>query len=164
MVVTNEKKAAKLEANRAKRNVKHEAAMNEGWKRVRKQEETYFIPPVLIEQPFEVLTIRSEATTRFHTWTKFIPESPIQGILHNLALETWQLDEGHFFRSTMKMIYMTMAIYVRVQGIYKVPHVCHRNQRPLREEIEEARRHFTDAHPNSPAICRHYVDKLLAHF
>ena len=32
------------------------------------------------------------------------------------------------------------------------------------EAIKEARRHFTDAHPNSPAICRHRVDKLLAHF
>ena len=60
------------------------------------------------------------------------------------------------------MIYMTIVIYVR--GIYKVPHVYHRNQRPLREAIEETRRHFTDAHSNLPAICRHYVDKLLAHF
>ena len=40
----------------------------------------------------------------------------------------------------------------------------HRNQRPLREAIEEAMRHFTDAHPKSPAICRHYVDKFLASF
>ena len=42
--------------------------------------------------------------------------------------------------------------------------MCHRNQRPLCKAIEEDRRHFMDAHPNSPAICRHYVDKLLAHF
>ena len=138
--------------------------MNEGWRRVRKQEETYFIPPALIEQPFAVLTIRSETTTRFQIWTKFITESLLQGILHTLAPETWQLEEGRFFRPTMKMFYMTMAIYIRVQGNYKVPHVCHRNQRPLREAIEEARRHFTDAHPNLPAICRHYVEKLLAHF
>ena len=97
MVVTNEMKAAKLEANRARRNAKYEAAMNEGWRRVRKQEETYFIPPVLIEQPFAVLTIRSETTTRFQIWTKFITESLLQGILHTLAPETWQLEEGHFF-------------------------------------------------------------------
>ena len=123
MVVTNEKKAAKLEANRARRNAKYEAAMNEGWRRVRKQEETYIIPPALIEQLFAVLTIRSETTTRFQIWTKFITESLLQGILHTLAPKTWQLEEGRFFRPTMKMIYMTMAIYVRVQGIYKVPHV-----------------------------------------
>ena len=88
----------------------------------------------------------------------------LQGILHILVPETWKLEEGRFFRPTMKMIYMTMAIYVRVQGIYKVPQVCHRNQRPLRKAIEEARPHFTDAHSNSPAICRHYVNKLLAQF
>ena len=46
MIVTNEKKAAKLEENRAKRNAKYEAAMNQGLRRVRKQEEVYFIPPV----------------------------------------------------------------------------------------------------------------------
>ena len=85
MVVTNEKKAAKLEANRARRNAKYEVAMNEGWRRVRKQEETYFIPPVSIEQPFAVSTIRSETTTRFQIWTKFITESLLQGILHTLA-------------------------------------------------------------------------------
>ena len=75
MVVTNEKKAAKLEANRVRQNAKYEAAMNEEWRRVRKQEETYFIPPALIEQPLAVLTIQNETTTRFHIWTKFITES-----------------------------------------------------------------------------------------
>ena len=54
MVVTNEKKAAKLQANRVKRNSKYEASMNEGWRRVRKQEEAYSIPPVLIEQPYSI--------------------------------------------------------------------------------------------------------------
>ena len=90
-------------------------------------------------------------------WTQFINESLLQGILHTLAPETWQLEERRFFRPTMKMIYMIMAIYVRVQGI------CHRNQRPLREAIEEARRHFTDAHPHTH-ICRYCVDNLRAHF
>ena len=42
--------------------------------------------------------------------------------------------------------------------------MCHRNQRPLRKAIEEARRNLTDTHPHSPVICRHYVDKLLTHF
>ena len=51
MVVTYEKKAAKLEA-----------AMSEGWRRDRKQEVTYFIPPALIEQLFAILPIRSETT------------------------------------------------------------------------------------------------------
>ena len=64
----------------------------------------------------------------------------------------------------MKMINRTMSVYIRVQGIFKVPCMCHRNQRPLRKANEEARRHFTDGHPNSPAICRHYEAKLLAHF
>ena len=64
MVVSKEKKAAKLEANRAKRKAKYEVAINEGWRRIRMQEDTYFIPPVLIEQPFVVMTIRSETTTR----------------------------------------------------------------------------------------------------
>ena len=96
MVVTNEKKAAKLEANRVKRNAKNEAARNEAWRRVRKQEETYFIPPVLIEHPFSVLMIQSETTTRFQIWTKFIRESLLQGILHILAPETCQLKVGRF--------------------------------------------------------------------
>ena len=65
MVVTDEKKAAKLEANRARQNAKYEAAMNEGWRRVRKQEETYYIPPVLIEQPFAVLTIPAKQQRDF---------------------------------------------------------------------------------------------------
>ena len=108
MVVTNEKK------DRVRRKAKYEAAMNEGGRRVRKQGDTYFIPPVLIKQPFAVLTIRSETTTRFQIWTKFIPESLLQGILHNLAPE---IRRRTFFRPTTKMIYMTMAIYVRVQGI-----------------------------------------------
>ena len=43
MVVIDEKKAAKLEANRVKRHAKYEAAVNEGWKRVRKLEEILFI-------------------------------------------------------------------------------------------------------------------------
>ena len=53
MVVTNEKKAAKLEANRAKQNAKYEAATNEGWRRVRKQDETYIIPPALTNNPLQ---------------------------------------------------------------------------------------------------------------
>ena len=97
MIVTNEKKAAKLESNRVRRNAKYEAAMNEGWRRVRKQEETHFIPPALIVQPSAVLTIRSETTTRYQIWTKFIPQLLLQDILHTLAPEKWQLEERRFF-------------------------------------------------------------------
>ena len=49
------------------------------------------------------------------------------------------------------MIYMVMAIYVQIQGNYEFPHVFHRNERLLREAIEEARKHFTYIHPMSLA-------------
>ena len=53
MVVTYEKLSAKLEKNRAKRYAKYEAATNEGWKFVRKLEETYFIPQTRQQRNFE---------------------------------------------------------------------------------------------------------------
>ena len=96
MVVTNEKKSAKLEATRAKQNAKYETATNKEWRSVRKQEETYSILPVLIKQPFAVLTIRSETAMKFQIWTKFIPESLLQGKLHILAPETFSIRRRTF--------------------------------------------------------------------
>ena len=58
-------------------------------------------------------------------------------------------DYGHIYSSSRNFVWFPM---------------CHRNQRLLREAIEEAKLHFKDTHPHSTVIGWRNVDKLLAHF
>ena len=61
------------------------------------------------------------------------------------------------------MLYKYFAVYIPIQGIYKVPVLCQRNGRPLRSSIDEARNYFRSIYPDDPPPCGKVLERLFTH-
>jgi hypothetical protein len=81
-------------------------------------------------------------------------------IIESVPPERLILEKKHIKTINLnhKLIYGTLAIMIRIQGIHKPPQWNTRNNRPLRDAVVEARNHFNTL---SPVFRNFSVNRIL---
>lgn len=143
------------------RQLRAEEAQTEGWKFLDKTKETCSMTPTLFVQDQAILKNRGQQLSRIEIWNRIITFELIQEKIDSTPKETWCLGRSKFFSPTKKMILEAFAVYLRIQGLYEVPHLCRRRDRPLEEAVHKARLHFGCS---APIHNSKYILKILGHF
>ena len=152
--------------HRAKRVERRQAiarAKRDGWRFISKTKRSYNLPQETWGM-FPQLSIRGASVSSFDNFFKIVSFSFLRDILDSIECGTWKKQQEIFFQTSFNMLYKYFAIYIRIQGIYKVPVLCQRNGRPLRLSIDEARNYFRSIYPDDPSPCGKVLERLFTHF
>ena len=131
MVRTHSKKKSEHHDRRVQRRATIAKAERKGWSFISKKQKSYRLARDPLDHDAATLSFRGANVSRRDIFLKIMTPAFLKTILVSIPPETWMLQGGKFFVPTLCLVYMYLAIYVRIQGKFNVPVQCRRNERPL---------------------------------
>ena len=157
-------KAATIEERTPKRPKINELNPDD-WRPIDCKKESFEVPQFLPE--YSHIVFQARQTTYLAVFLHFVPPDLLEYVWENsswlYSSNRGTINRGDFDAS---LIYKILSIKIRIQSLHKVPPTNTRNNRPLNEAVEEARKHFSslDVDGNGYIPGRDIITYLLGHF
>jgi hypothetical protein len=99
-----------------------------------------------------------------NTFKEFVTPELLNKMIHNIDRERVILNDNNNYAHipTLNDIYITLAIYIRIQGLHIMPQENTRNGRPLRDSCMDAKDHFHRLDPSKYIFGIDIVTKLIS--
>ena len=88
------------------------------------------------------LKFHGEAATPFRILDSILTPALLRERYAAIPSITWQYPWEKFYKVSLRCIYMSFAIYCKIQGEYNKPVKARRCPRPLKTAVHKARKYF----------------------
>jgi hypothetical protein len=120
-------RAAKAKTKRTaheNRRTKVADALEHGWAFIDKKRDSFQLYQESETLERAVVKFRGKDVTRLQIFLKMVPGPLLREHLDTFPPETWCLQAGKFFTPSLQNLYLYLAIYCRIQGLYDVSVEC----------------------------------------